>query len=118
MRKVGVENIEDLIELRRADRQGNGSRDGLPEPIRLLQKRIARIIEDENAITVRDLEVNGNDIMSGFDLKPGPVIGQLLHVLLELVLDDPALNTREFLMQKAAEILPELPRPRKAENAE
>lgn len=104
MRKVGVENIPDLFILREADRIGNGSRFGLPEPIMKLQGRIERVIEAENAITVRDLNIDGNIIMDRFGLKPGPVIGRILHELLELVLDTPEMNTDEILLQKAGEI--------------
>ena len=104
MRKVGVENIPELFILREADRIGNGSRTGLPEPIMKLQVRIAKIIEAENAITVRDLNIDGNIIMNKFDLKPGPVIGKILHELLEIVLDHPDMNTEEILQEKAVEI--------------
>jgi tRNA nucleotidyltransferase (CCA-adding enzyme) len=108
MRKVGVENLRDLFELRKADRKGNGSREGLPVPILELEKRIAKIIEAENAITVKDLEIDGYDIMSEFSIQPGPVIGKLLGELLEIVLDHPELNTKEYLLEKAREIFPVL----------
>jgi len=104
MRKVGVENIPDLFDLREADRIGNGTRMGLPEPIKKLQDRIDAIIEAENAITVRDLKINGHIIMDRFGLKPGPVIGRILHDLLEMVLDNPEMNEEEILIQKAEEI--------------
>lgn len=104
MRKVGVEHIPELFILREADRIGNGSRSGLPEPVMKLRERIDRIIEAENAITVKDLEINGNIIMDRFNLKPGPVIGKILHELLELVLDNPEMNTGEILLEKSAEI--------------
>jgi poly(A) polymerase/tRNA nucleotidyltransferase (CCA-adding enzyme) len=108
MRKVGVENLEDLFMLRRADRKGNGSRDGLPAPILELEWRINRIIEEANAITVRDLAINGHDIMSEFKVQPGPVIGRLLNELLEIVLDHPDLNTRDFLIEKGRELFPDI----------
>lgn len=104
MRKVGVENIPDLFELREADRIGNGTRTGLPEPIKKLQERIDAVIEAENAITVRDLKINGNIIMEKFDLKPGPLIGRILHDLLEMVLDEPEMNMEDLLIEKAEEI--------------
>ena len=104
MRKVGVENIPDLFMLREADRIGNGTRIGLPEPVKKLQERIDRVIEAENAITVRDLNINGNIIMEHFGLGPGPIIGRILHELLELVLDDPDMNTFGILISKAEEI--------------
>jgi poly(A) polymerase/tRNA nucleotidyltransferase (CCA-adding enzyme) len=104
MRKVGVENIPDLFTLREADRIGNGSRSGLPQPIMVLQSRIDRVIEAENAITVRDLNIDGNILMNRFDLKPGPIIGRILHELLEIVLDHPDMNTEEILLEKSVEI--------------
>ncbi len=103
MRKVGLENMDDLFTLRLADRIGNGARRGLPAPIERLKGRINKVIEEENAITVRDLDVNGNDIMETFYLKPGPVIGEILNSLLELVLDDPEMNRKDILLKKARE---------------
>ena len=90
------------------DREGHGSREGLPAPVRTLESRIHRIIEAENAITVKDLNINGYIIMDEFKVQPGPVIGKLLNELLEIVLDHPELNTREFLLEKAKEIFPTL----------
>jgi len=105
MRKVGVENLNDLLYLRLADRKGNGSRDGLPAPIKKLQMRIDRAIEEENAITVRDLNIDGRIIMEEFDLKPGPIIGRILNELLEEILDDPEKNNLETLLPMAREIV-------------
>lgn len=104
MRKIGVENMDDLFMLRLADRVGNGLREGLPAPIRKLARRVDHIIEEENAITVKDLNINGNIIMDEFNITPGPVIGKILNELLEMVLDDPALNTHETLLSHAREI--------------
>lgn len=105
MRKVGVENLEDLFILRRADREGNGLRGGLPAPIRELKKRIEKVIEDENAITVKDLDINGYVVMEEFSIQPGPMVGKILNHLLELVLDDPEMNKREILLEKAREFV-------------
>ncbi len=105
MRKVGLENLQDLIALRMADRKGNGSREGLPSQISRLRERIAKAIEEENAISVRDLKINGTVIMEKFRLAPGPVIGKILNALLEDVLDDPAVNTPELLLEKAGELV-------------
>jgi poly(A) polymerase/tRNA nucleotidyltransferase (CCA-adding enzyme) len=106
MRKLGVENLEDLFEVRMADRKGNGSREGLPAPVLTLEYRIRKIIEAENAITVKDLKINGYIIMEEFKIQPGPIIGRILNELLEVVLDHPDLNTKEYLLEKAKEIYP------------
>ncbi len=105
MRKVGVENLDDIFLLRLADRKGNGSRNGLPEPIKRLKKRIDKIIEEENAISLKDLDINGNIVMERYGLKPGPVIGKILNELLEAVLDDPEKNEREILLALADQII-------------
>ncbi len=105
MRKVGMENIDDLFYLRIADRKGNGARNGLPAPILKLQKRIEKIIDEQNAITVRDLNIDGHVIMQEFNLTPGPIIGKVLNELLEMVLDNPDMNTKEILLAKARDIL-------------
>jgi poly(A) polymerase/tRNA nucleotidyltransferase (CCA-adding enzyme) len=105
IRKVGLDNIENIFTLRMADRKGNGARKGLPAPIERLKKRIDHVIEQENAFSVRDLDINGNVIMNEFDIKPGPIIGKILNELLEMVLDNPELNEREKLIAKAREML-------------
>jgi poly(A) polymerase/tRNA nucleotidyltransferase (CCA-adding enzyme) len=105
MRKVGLENIDSLFELRRADRIGNGLKRGESGSVGNLRNRINRVIEAENAITVKDLAVDGYDIMSELGLQPGPVVGRILRELLEQILDDPSKNTRETLLTVAREVL-------------
>lgn len=105
IRKVGLENLESLFELRKADRIGNGLKQGESNSVKRLKDRIKKVIEDENAITVKDLAVNGYDIMEEFNLKPGPIIGKVLNSLLEKILDDPEKNTRDTLIAIAREVL-------------
>ncbi|OHD72221.1 MAG: hypothetical protein A2W19_15055 [Spirochaetes bacterium RBG_16_49_21] len=105
IRKAGLENIDDLFLLRMADRKGNGARKGLPHPIGRFKERIRRVLEAENAFSVRDLNINGNVIMDELGLKPGPIIGKILNELLELVLDNPELNERQKLAGEARRIL-------------
>jgi len=105
IRKVGLDNIEDLFTLRMADRKGNGARKGLPAPIERLKKRIDHVIEQENAFSVRDLNINGTILMEEFGLTPGPIIGAILNHLLEAVLDNPELNEKEKLLDLSREIL-------------
>ena len=44
--------------------------------------------------------------MRELELAPGPQIGRILHELLEIVLDDPEHNTREYLLSEARKLLP------------
>ncbi|MBR6200086.1 MAG: HD domain-containing protein [Spirochaetales bacterium] len=103
LRKVGVENLPDLFALREADRLGNGTKAGIPKAFIDFQDRIKHILEVDAALKVSDLDINGNDIMTTLNLTPGPIIGEILSYLLELVLDNPEINTHETLMERAAE---------------
>jgi len=97
IRKVGRENIADLFDLRLADWFGNGTNYGFPAYLRKLHQRIEEAIAREEAFSVRDLALDGNDVMATLALPPGPAVGQALNYLLERVLEDPALNEAETL---------------------
>jgi poly(A) polymerase/tRNA nucleotidyltransferase (CCA-adding enzyme) len=99
LRRIGgVDNVADLFALRRADvaamiKVNDGSY------LLELQKRVEKIVAEENALNVNDLKIDGHDVMKTLDLLPGPRVGQILNDLLEKVLDDPGLNNRETLLR-------------------
>ena len=103
IRNVGAENLEDLFLLRDADRNGNGSKTGIPKAFIDFQDKIREIMEIDSALKVTDLDINGRDLIENFQMKQGPIIGEVLNYLLELVLDEPELNKHELLMEKAKE---------------
>ena len=105
IRKVGLENLEDVFKLRKADRIGNGLKKGESKSVMNLKERIRKVLEEASAITVKDLAVNGHDIMQEFNMKPGPRVGKILNNLLEIILDDPSKNKRETLLSIASEKL-------------
>lgn len=93
--RVGVESIIDLFDLRRADRwaiDGNERFDDLVE----FSDRIERVLAQESAMTIQDLVVDGNDL-AGIGIPRGPLMGEILRLLLDTVLEDPAQNTPERL---------------------
>ena len=47
------------------------------------------------------LAITGDDLVAQLRIPPGPAIGQLLAALLEAVIDDPTLNSREQLLALA-----------------
>ncbi|MEN2997627.1 MAG: HD domain-containing protein [Brevinematia bacterium] len=107
MRNVGLDLIEDLFILREADRIGSGKRVAGSTSIQKLKERILRIIEEENAITVKDLRVNGYDIMETLNIPQGPMVGKILNTLLQIVLEDPTKNKKEILLDMAKKIYEE-----------
>lgn len=105
VRKIGEDNIDDLLALRVADEIGSGV--NAPDYPRLekLRSRLAQVKAQQAAISTRQLAINGNDIMREFGLKPGPMIGRILGDLLEKVLEDPSLNEREKLLAQARQLI-------------
>jgi len=100
--KVGMENISDIFKLRFADRAGSiGSPNYActPEDI-ALSRRIDAIIGEMPALTLKDLTVNGA-MLSKIGIPKGPVMGKVLNCLLEAVMDDPEMNTKDQLLNLA-----------------
>jgi tRNA nucleotidyltransferase (CCA-adding enzyme) len=109
IRTIGPENLDDLFEARRADTLGNGMRRSAASPeLKELRGRIQDLIAQESALSVKNLAVNGNDLMSGLGIAAGPAIGRILDALLDEVIEDPGKNERGYLMRRAAEICPEI----------
>lgn len=104
MKNVGIDLLEDLFILREADRIASGKRKPGSVSIQKLKDRIMKIIEQENAITVKDLKVNGYDIMNTLGISPGPIVGKILNSLLQIVLDDPSKNEKDTLLELARKI--------------
>lgn len=100
IRSVGVEHIADLFDLRIADNIGNGLKTGFPHYLEELRARVDGILEAQEALSVRDLAVDGNDVMRVLDLPPSPKVGEILNQLLEEVLENPQLNSRERLLER------------------
>lgn len=102
IRKVGIDLIFDLLDLRRADvvAQGMG---GTTEDVDQFEADIKAELERKPPFSTNDLAIDGKDIMMLLDLAPSPVVGKILDHLLELVLDDPDRNTRADLEKVAAE---------------
>jgi tRNA nucleotidyltransferase (CCA-adding enzyme) len=61
---------------------------------------------------VKDLAINGGDVMRVLAVPPGRIVGEILEKLLERVIDDPALNEREKLEALVPEIADELKKPK------
>ena len=95
VRQVGLENMEELLQLRMADRIGSGVVKAEPYKLRHLKYVIEKVSQDP--ISVKTLKISGDDVMNILQIKPGPKVGQILDILLEYVLDDPKKNKKEFL---------------------
>ncbi|MBI2577630.1 MAG: HDIG domain-containing protein [Candidatus Wildermuthbacteria bacterium] len=100
--RVGVENIDDLFEVREADRIGSGVPKAQPYRLRHLKAMVEKVKTDP--VSPKMLNINGNDVMEFLGIRPGPKVGAVLSVLLEEVLDDPSKNAKELLVSRAKEL--------------
>ncbi len=98
VKRVGVDELPALLALREADIAGRGFGEDPDKETRELRQRVAAVASGDAALTVKDLAIDGKDVMTALAVPPGRVIGQVLLALLEKVLDDPALNQREVLL--------------------
>ena len=95
VRNVGPENMEELLQVRMADRIGSGVPKAEPYKLRHLKYVVDKVAQDP--ISAKMLKITGNDIIKILDIKPGPKIGQILDILLGIVLLDPKKNKKDFL---------------------
>jgi tRNA nucleotidyltransferase (CCA-adding enzyme) len=102
IKNVGANSIEELINLRVCDRIGTGRPKEQPFRLRKYQAMIEEALRDP--ISVSMLAIDGKRAMEITGEKAGPRIGWMLHALLELVLDDPKLNTTDVLEAKIREL--------------
>lgn len=102
--RVGQENIFDLLELRRADIIAQG-RGGDTFEVDEFEERIKLEIEKKPPFGLKDLKIDGNDVMKEFNLAPGPLVGKTLNHLMEKVLDEPEFNEKQKLLNEAGEFL-------------
>jgi poly(A) polymerase/tRNA nucleotidyltransferase (CCA-adding enzyme) len=102
IRKVGVENLADLIDLRVADRLGSGVPKAKPYKLRHLEYMMEKVRHD--AVSVKMLKINGDNLMKLLKIEPGPKIGAILDVLLSEVIEDQKLNNQEYLEKRSLEL--------------
>jgi putative nucleotidyltransferase with HDIG domain len=103
LRRVGLDSVADLFDLRIADVIGNWLHTGFPGSLEPMRERIEHVLTASHALGVRDLAVDGADVMRVLGVGPGPRVGAELEALLEEVLDHPEWNERETLLRRIAE---------------
>ena len=103
--RVGPENMEGLFSLRIADGTAIIGRSVDPRSLEPLRARIERVLAAKEAFGLGDLAVKGADLASA-GVPPGPKMGMMLKELLETVIDDPALNERDRLLEIARKLKP------------
>ncbi len=102
IRRIGEERVWDLYRIHLADWRGNPKR-GDPEPLVAMYRRVRAVLREAHALKRGDLAIGGADLME-IGIEAGPAIGEILETLLQRVVEDPSLNTRERLLEDAREL--------------
>lgn len=95
IRQVGKEYIQDMLNLRTADRIGSGSKP-TSWRLELFKNRLKQVQKEPFKIT--DLKINGNDVMKELKITPGPQVGQILKKLFDEVVDGKIKNEKKSLL--------------------
>lgn len=97
IKRVGLEHVDDLIRVRYADVEAMyGKLESSIPALDELKERVDKVVSEKQALSVKDLALNGNDVMH-LGIPKGPRIGKSLNYLLECVLEDPSQNNKEQL---------------------
>ena len=99
--KVGLENVEALMQLQKADMLGTGVAD--TRDFDRLQALLEQIKQEASCLSIKDLAVNGLDLKE-MGIEPGPKMGQILNKLLEKVLNEELPNDKQALIDAIKEM--------------
>ncbi len=104
--RVKQENFSDLLAVKRADllAQSMYHREEKLAYVDGLEKMYNEIIAAGDCLRIKDLHINGKDLIS-MGVPQGQQIGTILNTLFDEVVDSPELNTREYLVKRATELV-------------
>jgi putative nucleotidyltransferase with HDIG domain len=102
IRRVGLENVKDMIDLRIGDRLGGGTQTAESWRLKKFKERLEEQLNPP--FSINDMAIDGNDIMSELGMQPGREIGDLLKTLFLEVDEDMEKNNKEYLLKRLHEI--------------
>jgi len=98
----GSENVWDLIKLRICDRIGMGR----PKERSYRLRKYEAMMDEamRSPVSVKDLKISGDDLISEFHMKPGKRIGWILHALMRETLHNPENNNKKWLVKHVTQL--------------
>ena len=108
MHRIGVELFPYYLAVRLADIKAQSSYKKKEKMEKLVGMRTLyhQILQENQCITLADLAIKGQDLIK-MGMIPGPDIGKVLNLLLELVLDEPKYNNKEYLLSYSEKLVKE-----------
>lgn len=105
MNRISAELFPYYMKVRMADTlaQSDYQRDKKLENLAGIEKCYQEILEKKQCVSLKELKVNGQDLIAA-GIEKGPKIGQTLQTLLQEVIEEPEKNTREYLLARIKEL--------------
>jgi len=95
--RVGVENILSILELKKNYIMMVNKSAGTLRQIENIEKEIRKVLQEIPPLSLKDLALTGQDL-KGLGYMEGKKVGQVLKELLNIVLEEPALNQKKILL--------------------
>lgn len=101
LNRIGPERFFRLLEVKRADKLGQNPEKAGPvlAELPLIRAKAETILAERQCLTLRDLAVNGRDVLAA-GITPGREVGRILNGLLEQVLNGETPNERGALLKR------------------
>lgn len=96
---IGKENINILFDLQRADINSLDNPKIFLAKVDYMDNLVSEILSNNEPLKIKDLNISGETLIKSFNLKPGKLIGDILNFLMDKVLENPNLNTKESLLK-------------------
>lgn len=98
--KYGRERLEALLLLQEADHESTRPDRTDRIDYAAIRELLSELYQEDACLTVKDLAINGNDLLfAGF--PPGPSVGKILTKLLDLVQEEKLPNEKTALLEEA-----------------
>lgn len=104
--RMGKDIFSMMFAVHRADvsAQSDYKRQEKLEKLAYIESLYDEVCRQGDALSLKNLAITGTDLIAQ-GMKPGREIGAVLQELLEMVLEDPSLNTRETLLEISKKIV-------------
>lgn len=104
--KLGERRFSQFLDVRMADilAHAEGTQESRIERCIALGSIMSEVLEAEQCFALKDLQINGRDIMN-LGIEQGKRVGEILNSLLDEVISGALENEHNALMQRAVELL-------------
>jgi putative nucleotidyltransferase with HDIG domain len=103
IRRIGVDNVTDMMDLRVGDRLGGGTQTAESWRLKLFKKRVEEQLKPA-PFSINDLVIDGKDVMNILKIKPSKRVGEILNALFAEVDEDLSKNNKEYLVDRVTKM--------------